>query len=127
MKFSHFPLPVAFDLNYKITKPVRLGVDFNAIVRSYDLSESVLSSFHVHRWVKELSAYVQFDFFKESLILKTKFVYAMNDFGLYEDGDQITLAVPATEIGDERTRWNEELGNVFGIKASLIYRFHLNK
>jgi hypothetical protein len=124
---ANVSLPIAFDLNYKVAKPVRLGLDFNSIVRSYDLSESALSSFYIHRWMKELSVYVQFDFFKESLIFKARFVYAMNDFGLYEDGDQITLAVPATDIGDERVRLNKEMGSVVGVKASLVYRFHLSK
>lgn len=118
-------LPVAFDFNYKVAKSVRLGADFNSIVRSYDLNQNTLSSFYIHRWVKELCAYMQFDFLRESLILKTKFVYAMNDFALYEDGDQITVAIPAKEIGDDRTRVNEEFGKVFGVKASLIYRFQM--
>ena len=122
---ANVSLPVAFDLNYKVVKPLRFGVDFNAIVRSYDLSESALSAFYVHRWVKELSAYMQFDFLNENLILKTKLVYAMNDFGLYQDNDQITLAIPSAEIGDNRIRLNNELGTAFGIKASLIYRFQL--
>lgn len=124
---TNLSLPIAFDLNYKVAKPLRFGIDFNAIVRSYDLSGNGLSQFYVHRWVKELSAYAQFEFLNESLLFKTRLVYAMNDFGLYEDGDKITIAVPATEIGDDRLRWNKELGSVLGVKASLIYRFQLNK
>lgn len=124
---ANVSLPLAVDLNYKIVKPVRLGLDFNAIVRSYDLSQDYLSSFYLHRWVKELGAYLQFDFFKESLILKTKVVYAMNDFALFDDGDEITLAVPATEIGDNRIRRNTHFGNVLGAKVTLMYRFQLNK
>lgn len=124
---ANLSLPIAFDINYKVAKPLRFGVDFNAIVRSYDLTDNALSQYYVHRWVKELGLYAQLDLFNESVILKTRLLYAMNDFGLYEDGDKITIAVPATEIGDDRKRWNKELGSVFGFKASLIYRFQLNK
>lgn len=122
---ANLSLPIAFDINYKIAKPIRVGLDFNAIVRSYELSGDALSNFYVHRWVKELGLFLQFDLFQESLILKTRLLYAFNDFGLYQDNDNITLAVPATEIGDDRVRWNNELGSVLGFKASLIYRFQL--
>lgn len=124
---ANLSLPIAFDLNYKVAKPIRVGLDFNAIVRSYELSSTEFSDYYVHRWVKELGLYAQFDMFNESLILKTRLLYAMNDFGLYQDGDQITLAVPATELGDDRIRWNKELGSVLGFKASLIYRFQLGR
>jgi hypothetical protein len=124
---ANLSLPIAFDINYKVAKPLRFGVDFNAIVRSYDLTSNALSQYYVHRWVKELGLYAQFDLLNESLIIKTRLLYAMNDFGMYNDGDKITIAVPATEIGDNRERWNKELGSVLGFKASLIYRFQLNQ
>lgn len=111
--------------DYKVHKNIRMGTDFLLIVRTFDLAKPDVDPFYIHTASNEVAAYIQFDLFKETLIIKAKAVYAMYDYGLYADGDKTPFGMLGWYPGDQRTRLNSETSNALGFKISAFYRFQL--
>ncbi len=118
-------LPMAYDVNYSFGQFINIGTDFRAFVRSYILSDESNSGTYVHKNSQDISAYVQFNLLKKSVLLQLKGVYGLNDYAVFDQSEKIDLGVSAFLIGDDRTRLNPELDNGLGFKVKLIYRFHL--
>ncbi len=123
--------PIIGFANYKLHKNVRVGADFLMIVRTFDLTRnldnSILkpSDYYTQLASNEFGGYLQFDLFKESVILKAKVVYAMFDYSLYNDGAKTPFGMLGWYPGDTRTRMNGEYQNTLGFKISAFYRFQL--
>ena len=111
--------------DYKIHKNIRMGADFLLIVRTFDLAKPKVDQFYIHTASNELAAYLQFDLFKESLIIKAKAIYSMYDYGMYADGDETPFGMLGWYPGDKRTRLNSEISDALGFKISAFYRFQL--
>ena len=111
--------------DYKVHKNIRMGTDFLLIVRTFDLAQPNVDPFYIHTASNEVAAYIQFDLFKETLIIKAKAVYAMYDYGLYADGDKTPFGMLGWYPGDQRMRLNSETSNALGFKISAFYRFQL--
>ncbi len=120
-------LPITYDVNYSLGKYVNLGSDFRAFVRSYALSGDNFADTYAHKNSQEISTYVQFNLLKKSILLQLKGVYSLNDYGQFNQGDQIDYGISALLVGDDRTRLNPDLDNGLGFKIKLIYRFHLEE
>ncbi len=112
--------------DYKIHKNLRIGADFLMIVRTFDLAKTDVNDFYVHAASNEVAAYLQFDLFKESLVIKAKAVYSMFDYGVYGDNDGTPFGMLGWYPGDERIRLNSEYEGTLGFKVSAIYRFQLD-
>lgn len=111
--------------DYKFHKNIRIGADFLLIVRTFDLANPDVDPFYIHTASNEVAGYIQFDFFKEALIIKAKAVYAMYDYGLYADLDGTPFGMLGWYPGDQRMRLNSEISNALGFKISAFYRFQL--
>lgn len=124
---SDIKFPIVGYGDYKVHKNVRLGADFLMIVRTFDLTQDLSSGFYSQLASNEVGGYLQFDLFKESLIIKAKAVYAMFDYALYQDGSTTPFGMLGWYPGDDRTRFNGEIASALGFKISAIYRFQLGE
>ena len=120
-------LPIYLDLKYKVHRLVKVGFDFNALVRSYNLNTPEDQPYYVHKKTQEVLGYMQFGFLKNSLILKTKLGYSFNNYEKYRNEDQLDFGLSAFEFGKERTLFNPEMKNALSARIQLIYRYHLPK
>jgi len=123
-------LPISADINYKVLKNVRVGVEWLALTAGYDLNEYTIPSSpssYMQKATQEAGAYLQFDLWKEQLILKTKFLYTMSVFRLYDDSEKVDLAITGVFINDERPQLNYDFKKSMGFEISLAYRFHIKK
>lgn len=120
-------LPIYLDLNYKVHDHIKVGFDFNALVRSYNLTTPENEPYYVHKKTQEILGYLQFGFLKNSLILQTKLGYSFNNYEKYRNEDQLDFGLSAFEFGKERTLFNPEMKNALSARIQLIYRYHLPK
>ena len=123
-------LPISADINYKVLKNVRVGVEWLALTAGYDLNEYTIPSSpssYMQKATQEAGAYLQFDLWKEQLILKTKFLYTMSVFRLYDDAEKVDLAITGVFINDKRPQLNNDFKKSMGFEISLAYRFHIKK
>ena len=111
--------------DYKFHKNFRVGADFLLIVRTFDLAKPEVEPFYIHTASNEVAGYIQFDLFKEALVIKVKAVYAMYDYGLYADLDGTSFGMLGWYPGDKRMRLNSEVSGAIGFKISAFYRFQL--
>ena len=118
-------LPIYADVNYKILKKVRIGADMLALTAGYDLNQYSLASSYVQKTTQEFGGYLQFDIWKSQLILRTKVLYTINDFQLYDDSETIDFGMTGIYFGDNRTKLVDELKSGLGFQVSLAYRFHI--
>ena len=85
-----------------------------------------MDNFYVHTSSNEFAAYLQFDLFKESLVIKAKALYSMFDYALFQDNDLTPFGTFGVYPGDERVRFNGKISSALGFKISAIYRFQLD-
>jgi len=121
---ANLTLPIWADVNYKISKIVKVGANFSAFVRSYNLSEN---NSYVVKKSNDLFGYLQFNLTK-NILLQTKAGYSIGrSYKVYNSGDEADLAVSAFRFGDDRILLNPTFKNGLIFKMRLIYRFHLEK
>lgn len=120
-------LPISADVNYKLRRNVRVGVDFLALTAGYDLNNYTLFSSYVQKTTQELGAYFQFDLWTNQLVLKTKLLYTMNVIRLYNDNETVDLGITGVFINDERRQLNNDLKTALGFEISLAYRLHFKE
>jgi hypothetical protein len=120
-------LPISADINYKVLKNIRVGVEWLALTAGYDLNEYTMPSSYIQKTTQEAGGYLQFDFWKEQLILKTKFLYTMSIFRLYGDAETVDFGITGVFINDKRKQINNDFQKGIGFEVSLAYRFHIKK
>lgn len=118
-------LPVAVDVNYGLGD-FAIGVDYFGIGRSFNINEVNRGDIYVQQVALDFAAYLQWNGFDRSVLIRGKIGYTSNDFELYADGDNYDIGITALRVGDDRVRLNPEIrGGVFA-KIEAIYRFNLN-
>lgn len=118
-------LPIIGHVNYEVFKNVKVGADFLGVVRSYQLSETNnYPSSYVHNTFTEYSGFLQFEFFNRSILLQTKLVFAVHDYGLYNNSDKVNFGITGFYFGNNRTRLNPETNGALGMRVGLVYRYH---
>jgi len=117
-------LPIWADVNYKLNKIVKVGANFAAFVRSYNLSEN---NSYVVKKSNDVFAYLQFNITK-SILLQTKTGYSIGrSYKEYDEKDITDIGVSAFRFGDDRTVLNPTFKDGLILKMRLIYRFHIEK
>lgn len=120
-------LPISADVNYRIGKKVRVGVEWLALTAGYDLNNYTFLSSYVQKTTQELGGYFQFDLLKQNLVLKTKLLYTMSIFRLYNDPETVDFGMTGVFFNDKRTQVNSDLNGALGFEISLAYRFHFKE
>jgi hypothetical protein len=114
--------------NYKIRNKLWLGMKFDGLGTTYNLSDQHYSvnGAYVSKTSNELVSYLRFQLNK-SIFIDTKVGYAISrNYKVYDANDKISLALGSIYFGDHRTQLNErfEDGAIFRIK--LLYRLHFD-
>ena len=126
---ANIMLPLNADANYKLTKFLNAGINFNGQIRSYHLNHVTPSLPHTYvaRSTNEFYAYLRFNF-SESMMLQTKCgISVARNFRVYEENDKVNFGLPATFIGQKRQQLNSDFSNGLIFQASFIYRVNFNK
>ena len=101
-------LPIAADINYKLGFAT-VGIDYFGIGRSYKLSQNNLPKQYVDQSSLEFLGYLQFNTFKNSVLIRAKAGYATSNYEVYADGDKIDFGLSAFSFGDNRTQLNPDI------------------
>lgn len=119
-------LPISADINYKLGATT-LGMDYFGIGRSHNVHYENEPTLYADLSSLEFAAYLQFNTFNKSVLIRTKIGYSSNDYEVYAKGDKLDLGVSAFSFGDDRTQLNPSLNGGAFLKLEMIYRYDLNK
>ncbi len=121
-------LPIIAEINYNINTRVWVGMRFDGLGTTYNLTNQNYSptGAYVSKTSNELVSYLRFKLSK-SLYIDTKVGYAISrNFKVFDTDDKIDLAVSAFYIGDNRTQLNERFKDGAIFKVELFYRLHFD-
>lgn len=101
-----FPI---FGTFYREMSPTTsVGIHFVGLTTSYKNSLLDATRTYVERRVIDVSVFARFALWK-ALFLEGRIGYSVTkDYGIFAEGDQLDLAIPLVNFGDNRTRLNEE-------------------
>ncbi len=120
-------LPLQADFNYKISPFLNIGVNFNAQIRSYHLTDITPSnkSTYVGRSTNELFGYLKFNLSK-GISIQTKIGQSFGrTYEVFDKKDKITFGMPLLRIGDDRKQLNTNFSDGLIFQAVLLYRLSL--
>ena len=123
---ANLTLPIVADINYKLKPKFWLGMRFDGIGTTYNLTEQEYTSnkAYVSKSAIELTSYLRYKLSK-SLYINAKVGYSFRrNYQVYDADDTIDLAVTAFYFGDERTQLNEDFADGAVFKIELMYRLH---
>jgi len=118
-------LPSLADVNYKLNKVLTFGMNFTLQIRSYHLSdvETTSQPGYVVKNSNDACAYLKFNF-TQQISLQTRVGYSVaRTYRVFNEGDQLKMAVSLIKIGDDREQLNTEFSNGLVYQAILLYRF----
>lgn len=118
-------LPVSVDISYGLGA-FSVGMDYFGIGRSFNINEVNRGDVYVQQVALDFAAYLQWNGFDKSVLIRGKVGYTNNDFELYADGDNYDIGITALRIGDDRIRLNPEISGGIFAKVEAIYRFNLS-
>ncbi len=117
-------LPISANINY--TEGVlTYGIDYFGIGRSFNLTEENDNEY-VDVSSLEFAAYLQYNAWAKSVLLRAKIGYASSDYEVYTKGDKIDLGISAFSFGDDRTQLNPTISGGLFLKFEAIYRFTIS-
>src|SRR5690606_13764505 len=100
-----------------------IGSNFNAGVRSYNLSEN---NAYVVKKTNEIFGYLQFNINK-SILIQTKAGYTIGrSYRTYNTNDKTDVGISAFRFGDNRTVLNPDFNDGAIFRVRLLYRFHID-
>lgn len=119
-------LPVAADINYKISKNTAIGFDYIGLGNSYKFTqENNLTQYYTQNNSLEFSTYLQQGIFNKSVLLSLKAGYSTNKYEVYSVDEKIDLGLSSFHFGDHRTQLNTNLTSSIFFKIEAKYRFHI--
>lgn len=119
-------LPLAGDMNYKLTESLRTGINFKGQIRSYNINTpyGAESSRYIARSTNEATAYLQYGL-KNGV--NFKFAAGRSIARSFRAYDQkVDFAMPLTYFGDNRTQLNSDFSDSWLFQFSVFYRLNLN-
>jgi len=122
-------LPVSANANYKLGQSVRLGADFRAVVKSFNLHRNFTTQpnnpgQHLHQSSNEISTYLSYEI-KKGFILKGQVGYSIGrSYRIYNNDDKIDFGISAFRFGDDRKQINTDFADGLVFRAEMIYRFY---
>lgn len=119
---ANFTLPVNADLNYKISDNIRIGLAFNAIVKSFLASS--MNNNTLTKTTNELFAYFQFYSPKYRILVEPQIGHTIGrSFRMYNSDDKLDFKLSAFEFGSEQKQLNFDFKDGYVFKIRLVYRF----
>lgn len=123
---ANLNLPIIADANYKIGDKTWVGMKFDGLGTTYNLTNQSYTNngAYVSKVSNELVSYFRFQMSK-SIYLNTKIGYAISrNYEIYETNDKIDWALASIYFGDKRTQLNKRFKDGAIIKIELLYRLH---
>lgn len=124
-------IPVSAKATYRVNESWRLGGDFQAIVKSFNLHRNFYPTTsqtgqYVHQATNEIAAFVSHEF-KPGIILKGQVGYSIGrSYRVYNNPDKIDFGISAFKFGDNRNQLNSDFSDGMVFRAQLTYRLHLD-
>jgi hypothetical protein len=121
---ANFILPISADLNYGLTKNIKTGVAFNAIVKSFFTAE--FNNNYITKTTNELFGYFQFNFPSYRILIEPQLGYSVaRSFRIYQADDKLDFKLSAFSFGSKQTPLNYDFNDGLIFKIRLVYRFML--
>ena len=123
---TNLNLPIIADANYRIGNKTWLGMKFDGLGTTYNLTAQNYSSngAYVSKVSNELVSYFRFQLSK-SVHLNTKIGYAISrSYGIYDTNDKVDWSLASIYFGDNRTQLNTNFKDGALFKIELLYRLH---
>ena len=120
-------IPVSADINYKVGPKAKVGFNYYAIGRSFDIHKENAMNTYLDYVALEFTGYLQYGFMDNSILLRAKAGFAPNTAELYANDDKVDFRVSAFDFGDNRTQLNPDLSGSLFAKLEAVYRFDLSE
>jgi len=114
-------IPVYGKLYYQPNENISAGIHFIGLTTTYKIHEPGLENYYVDRRSIDLSLFTNVHLF-DNLFIEARAGYSLTrDYGLFAEDDKITLGLPLVNIGDDRTRQNNEFEGSPFVQVKLLY------
>ena len=123
---ANLNLPIIADANYRIGNKTWLGMKFDGLGTTYNLTTQNYTSngAYVSKVSNELVSYLRLQLSK-SIYLNTKIGYAISrSYGIYDTNDKVDWSLASIYFGDNRTQLNTNFKDGVLFKIELLYRLH---
>jgi len=120
-------LPIRADINYTVANHFSVGANLLSSIKSYNLSATADAD--VPSYVQEESIrfalFAAYGLMDDMIIIRAKAGFDTTDYSLYAQSDNKITQVLTSQIGDERTRLNQEFESALFVGFDLIWRLDI--
>jgi hypothetical protein len=117
--------PLAADFNYSFTNNIRVGLNFNGQVRSYNITTPIGTEAdrYLEKSSNDLIAYFQYGL-NNGINLQVGVGRSIGrSFRLYNE--KIAFALPLAKFSDNRTQLNSDFSDSWVFKVGVFYRYDI--
>ncbi len=121
---ANFTLPISADMNFKLINNFKVGLNFNAIVKSFYTAE--FNNNYITKTTNDVFAYMQFHFPSYRILIEPQIGYSVGrSYRIYNTSDKLDLKVSTFKFGNEQKPLNYDFKDGLIFKIRLLYRFML--
>lgn len=118
-------LPLAGNLNYRVTEQARFGLNFKGQIRSYNVNTPIQleNDRYIVKSANDLIAYFQYDL-KNNINFQFGFGRSLGrSYRMFNE--QVNFGMPLVYFGDNRQQLNTDFSDSWLIKVGAFYRLKL--